>query len=238
MTSFKADSTKVGSTVNPTQTTAFSATVMANVTFPPSHTTQIVTSSIESLSSPYLPPTKAETKTKWLNQSMVQPTNWIPFSSSKTFSELSISSYHKTRISTSSSTQSSEVARSKLIASSASYSKSASQTPYKISSSSIAVSSHRQTPQKRSSAVSKSPKLTPSLRSSMTTLPDKSKWQSSSVAVSATSSRIKVSSQIIVSTFILCTVKGGAEGAIFAIDFRDDLGISGFTDLLGSRYRY
>ncbi|KAL9963304.1 hypothetical protein ACROYT_G032493 [Oculina patagonica] len=163
----------------------------ASTTFPPSHATQMVTSSVENLSFPFLSSTNAKTMTKWLTQSTVQATDWTPLSASEKFSALNTDSYHQTPISRSSSVQSSDMT-SKLVASSAPYSKSSSQTPHTRSSASTAVSS-RSIPQKTSSA-----NFGPSLSSTMTTLIDQSKLQTSSSAVSASPSRTEFTSEIIV----------------------------------------
>ena len=173
----------------------------ASMTFPTSYATRMVTSSVENLSSPFLSSTKAKTMTKWLTKFTVQPTDGISLSASEKFPALNTGSYHKTQISRSSSTRSSDMT-SKLVASSTSYTKSSSQIPL-VSSRSVL--------QKRSSAVSRDQNFSPSLSSTATTFPDKSKLQTSSSAISATQSKSEITSEIIVSTFI-GVVSGLGEG--------------------------
>ena len=163
-----------------------------STTFSPSHSIQMVNSSVDSSPSPYMSSTKASTKTQWLTKPVLKPTDWIPLSASQKFSALSTDSYHQTRISRSSHTHSSEVT-SKLAESSASVSKSPSQI--------------------RSSTVSEDRIF---LSSTVATLVDKSNTQSFSSVISTTSSRKEVTSEVIVSTLkslLVCYDCNGGRGA-------------------------
>jgi len=155
--------------------------------------------------------TKAETNTGLLTLSPVKPTNWIPFSSSDTFSDshheiLSSSSSrsggHEVRFS---SRSDSSAMTSKLTVSSPSYSRTPSQIPYKevsvytsfVLTRSSSHSSSRPMPQKRSSAVSEDQNSSTPVSFSASTLLQKSKLQTSS-AVPATSLKNVITSVVIV----------------------------------------